>query len=117
MVAVLLVILGSSLILFDFSLYASYVEMLGFAVLVLGSGLLSVDNKKYIIISCAMCVGLFFASLAVDYAFAQRAPDCLVVSFGEYVSNSLNYITFIALVLTFVVPYIMNKARGSWKMM
>ncbi|MBS3950133.1 MAG: hypothetical protein KGZ53_05690 [Peptococcaceae bacterium] len=88
--AILLVILGSSLVLFDVSLHTSYVEMLGFAVLVLGFSLLSMDNRKYIIVSSVMCVGLFIASLAVDYAFTQRAPDGLVVSFRGYLSNSLN---------------------------
>ncbi|KAF0193888.1 MAG: hypothetical protein FD169_2164 [Bacillota bacterium] len=63
--AILLVILGSSLVLFDVSLHTSYVEMLGFAVLVLGFSLLSMDNRKYIIVSSVMCVGLFIASLAV----------------------------------------------------
>ena len=76
--AILLVILGSSLVLFDVSLYTSYVEMLGFVVLVLGFSLLSMDNRKYIIVSSVMCVGLFIASLAVDYAFTQIAPDGLV---------------------------------------
>lgn len=116
MAAILLVILGSSLIMFDFSQYTTSVEMLGYAALVLGFSLLSVDNKKYIVMSCAMCVALFFASLAVDYAFAQRAPDGLVVSFGEYLSNSLDYFIVITLVLSFVVPFITNRAWGSWKM-
>lgn len=110
--AILLTILGSSLILFDVSLYTSYVEMLGFTMLVLGFGLLSIDNRNYVILSCAMCVGLFLVSLAVDYAVAQRAPqDGLLVSFGEYLSNSLDYVTVIALVLSLVVPFIVNRAR------
>jgi len=117
MAPILLVILGSSLVLFDSSLYTSYVEMLGFAVLILGFGFLSADNKKYIIISCAMYVGLFIASLTVEYAFAQRTPDGIVVSFGEYLSNSLDYLTYIALVLSFVVPFLINRARGFGKRM
>lgn len=113
--AILLVILGSSLVLFDVSLYTSYVEMLGFVVLVLGFSLLSMDNRKYIIVSSVMCVGLFIASLAVDYAFTQIAPDGLVVSFREYLSNSLNYLTFLALVLSFAAPIMFHRARASGK--
>lgn len=113
---IFLIILGSSLILFDVSFYSSYVEMLGFTMLVLGFGLLSIDNRNYVVLSCVMCVGLFLVSIAVDYAVAQRAPqDGILVSFGEYLSNSLDYVTVTALVLSLAIPFIVNRARGSWE--
>jgi hypothetical protein len=113
-----LVSLGAALVLLDLELYPSLLEGLGFALLVVGFGLLNVDDRRHIILSCITPTVIFFISLVVDYAWAELAsphPSGINVPFGEYFGEYFRAATAFALVLSVGIPFIVGGGRSVSK--
>ncbi len=116
--AIFLVSLGAALVLLDLELYPSLLEGLGFALLVVGFGLLNVDDRRHIILSCIAPTVLFFISLVVDYAWAEITYPRLgyvLVPFDEYFREIFNPVYMFALGLSVGIPFIAGGGRSVSK--
>ena len=79
--------------------------------LVAGLGLFNAGNRSDATWSFALIAGLFFASLYVDYALAQRNPDGMLVPSGELLGESLDHVSLIALIPSIAIQFFASKVR------